>query len=381
MYQLNLDWQTFLAQHWQKRPRVIRGAFADFIDPISPEELAGLAMESELDSRIVARQADQWQVAHGPFESFDAWGDTDWSLLVQAVDHWFEPVNALVAPFRVLPNWRLDDLMISYSLPGGGVGPHLDQYDVFIIQGMGRRRWRVGEQGLHRQHTPHPDLLQVDPFDPIIDVELNPGDMLYIPPGFPHDGHALAPSLNYSVGFRAPSGRELLCGFADHLLDKELGGQRYQDPALQTRTHPGQIEAQELAGLRQLMLTQLQDEDGFHQWLASFLSQARHELDEQTVEPPFTTEELRNNLAEQGLLRQGGVRCLYLDATPQRLFILGEEIKVPPGGTVLARLLADDPAPAQAMLQQACEAPALCQWLTQLVNRGWWYFPSLDEEE
>ena len=95
---------------------MIRGAFADFSDPISPEELAGLAMEPELDSRIVARQADKWQVAHGPFESFDAWGDTDWSLLVQAVDHWFEPVNALVAPFRVLPNWRLDDLMISYSL-------------------------------------------------------------------------------------------------------------------------------------------------------------------------------------------------------------------------------------------------------------------------
>ncbi|WP_409420248.1 cupin domain-containing protein [Pseudaeromonas sp. ZJS20] len=381
MYQLNLNWQEFLPQYWQKRPLVIRGAFDDFSDPISPEELAGLAMEPELDSRIVARQADKWQVAHGPFESFDAWGDTDWSLLVQAVDHWFEPVNALVAPFRGLPNWRLDDLMISYSLPGGGVGPHLDQYDVFIIQGMGRRRWRVGEPGQHRQHTPHPDLLQVDAFEPIIDVELMPGDMLYIPPGFPHDGYALEPALNYSVGFRAPSGRELLSSFADHLLDKELGGRRYSDPTLQTRPHPGQIQQDEREGLRQLMLAQLADEQGFHHWLAGFLSQARHELDEQAVEPPFTVAELREALAEQALCRQGGVRCLYLDETPQQLFILGEEIEVPAAGAALARLLADDPAPAQAALLAACAQPELGEWLLQLVNRGWWYFPSQDEEE
>ncbi|GAA4502775.1 cupin domain-containing protein [Pseudaeromonas paramecii] len=381
MYQLNLNWQEFLPQHWQKRPLVIRGAFTNFIDPISPEELAGLAMEAELDSRIVARLADTWQVAQGPFESFDAWGDKDWSLLVQAVDHWFEPVNALVAPFRGLPNWRLDDLMISYSLPGGGVGPHLDQYDVFIIQGMGRRRWRVGERGQHRQHTPHPDLLQVDPFEPIIDVELNPGDMLYIPPGFPHDGYALEPALNYSVGFRAPTGRELLCSFADHLLDKELGGQRYADPELQPRAHPGQIQSSELAGLRQLMLAQLQDEAEFSHWLAGFLSQARHELDEQPVEPPFSPQEVKENLAELGLYRQGGVRCLYLDEAPQRLFILGETIEVPAAGAELARMLADDPAPSQAALLAACQDAALCQWLTDLVNRGWWYFPTQDDEE
>lgn len=381
MYQLNLNWQTFLPQYWQKRPTVIRGVFANFVDPISPDTLAGLAMEPELDSRIVARQGNTWLVAHGPFESYDHWGEQDWSLLVQAVDHWYEPVNALVAPFRELPNWRLDDLMISYSLPGGGVGPHLDQYDVFIIQGLGRRRWRVGEKGQHRQHTPHPDLLQIDPFEPIIDVELNPGDMLYIPPGFPHDGHALEPSLNYSVGFRAPSGRELLCSFADHLLDHELGGQRYQDPELQARAHPGQIQPAELAGLRQLMLAQLQDETGFASWLASFLSQARHELDEQPVEPPYRPDELLTGLNEQGLRRQGGVRCLYLQETPQQLFILGECIEVPAEGAALARLLADEPAPSQAALLTACQNPALCQWLTNLVNRGWWYFPTQDDEE
>ena len=185
-YQLTLNWPDFLERHWQKRPVVLKRGFNNFIDPISPDELAGLAMESEVDSRLVSHQDGKWQVSHGPFESYDHLGETNWSLLVQAVNHWHEPTAALMRPFRELPDWRIDDLMISFSVPGGGVGPHLDQYDVFIIQGTGRRRWLVGEKLQMKQHCPHPDLLQVDPFEAIIDEELEPGDILYIPPGFPH---------------------------------------------------------------------------------------------------------------------------------------------------------------------------------------------------
>lgn len=138
-YQLTLNWPDFLERHWQKRPVVLKRGFNNFIDPISPDELAGLAMESEVDSRLVSHQDGKWQVSHGPFESYDHLGETNWSLLVQAVNHWHEPTAALMRPFRELPDWRIDDLMISFSVPGGGVGPHLDQYDVFIIQGTGRR--------------------------------------------------------------------------------------------------------------------------------------------------------------------------------------------------------------------------------------------------
>ncbi|PVW87304.1 50S ribosomal protein L16 arginine hydroxylase, partial [Klebsiella pneumoniae] len=172
-------------------------------------------------------QDGKWQVSHGPFESYDHLSENNWSLLVQAVNHWHEPSAALMHPFRALPDWRIDDLMISFSVPGGGVGPHLDQYDVFIIQGTGRRRWRVGEKVPMKQHCPHPDLLQVDPFEAIIDEEMEPGDILYIPPGFPHEGYSLENSLNYSVGYRAPNARELFSGFADYVLQRELGSQRY----------------------------------------------------------------------------------------------------------------------------------------------------------
>ncbi len=133
-YQLNINWPEFLEKYWQKQPVVLKNAFPDFVDPITPDELAGLAMEPEVDSRLVSLKNGKWQASNGPFEHFDGLGETGWSLLAQAVNHWHMPAAELVRPFRVLPDWRLDDLMISFSVPGGGVGPHIDQYDVFIIQ-------------------------------------------------------------------------------------------------------------------------------------------------------------------------------------------------------------------------------------------------------
>ncbi len=134
-------------------------------------------MEPEVDSRLVSLKNGKWQASNGPFEHFDGLGETGWSLLARAVNHWHMPAAELVRPFRVLPDWRPDDLMISFSVPGG-VGPHIDQYDVFIIQGMGGR-WRVGDKLPMRQFCPHPALLHVDPFPPIIDEDLQPGDILY----------------------------------------------------------------------------------------------------------------------------------------------------------------------------------------------------------
>ncbi|EOZ7624765.1 cupin domain-containing protein [Enterobacter mori] len=228
-YQLNLNWPEFLEKYWQKQPVVLKNAFPNFVDPITPDELAGLAMEPEVDSRLVSHFNGKWQASNGPFEHFDDLGETGWSLLAQAVNHWHMPAAELVRPFRVLPDWRLDDLMISFSVPGGGVGPHIDQYDVFIIQGMGSRRWRVGDKLPMRQFCPHPALLHVDPFEPIIDEDLAPGDILYIPPGFPHDGFTHETALNYSVGFRGPNGRDLISSFADYapeeVLDALQGGE------------------------------------------------------------------------------------------------------------------------------------------------------------
>ncbi|MDU6412607.1 MAG: cupin domain-containing protein [Yersiniaceae bacterium] len=369
-YQLDLDWHDFLQRYWQKRPVILKRGFKNFIDPISPDELAGLAMENEVDSRLVSHEAGKWQVGHGPFASFDHLGETNWSLLVQAVDHWHEPSAALMRPFRHIPDWRMDDLMISFSVPGGGVGPHLDQYDVFIIQGTGRRRWRVGEKVPMKQHCPHPDLLQVEPFDAIIDEEMEPGDILYIPPGFPHEGYSLENALNYSVGFRAPNGRELVSGFADYVLSRELGSKRYSDPDLPAREQHADILPQELDGLRGMMLELLQQPEHFEGWFGEFISQSRHELDLAPPEPPYQAGEIYELLqGGEVLQRVGGLRVLRIG---DRCFVNGE------------RMETDHAAAANALCQHftldashfgdALDDPSFLALLAALVNSGYWYF-------
>ncbi|WP_417655769.1 cupin domain-containing protein [Pseudidiomarina aestuarii] len=229
---LNLDTKEFLQQYWQRQPLLIRGAFADFNDPIEPELLAGLAMEDGVDSRVIENHQGEWNVQHGPFTDYEAFGESGWTLLVQSVNEWFPAVQSLLQPFRFLPDWRTDDVMVSFATEHGGVGPHLDQYDVFIIQGTGTRHWRVGERvTAAAENCPHPDLkqLQTD-FVATIDAVLTPGDMLYIPAGCPHEGIALEPSLNYSIGFRAPNSAEFIAALADVLHQTEQNYPRYRDP-------------------------------------------------------------------------------------------------------------------------------------------------------
>ena len=188
MYQLNLDIAHFLEHYWQKRPLLIKGGFTDFQDPISPDELAGLAMEEVIESRLVTRFNNKWEAAHGPFESYDHLGEENWTVLVQACNHWAPEVNELALPFQFIPGWRFDDVMVSFSTPHGGVGPHIDNYDVFITQGQGKRHWRVGDAKPLNEFAAHAALLHCEPFEAIIDVIMEPGDILYIPPGFPHEG-------------------------------------------------------------------------------------------------------------------------------------------------------------------------------------------------
>ncbi|MGD9424474.1 JmjC domain-containing protein [Pantoea sp. NSTU24] len=369
-YQLDLNWPDFIQRYWQKRPVVLKRGFKNFVDPLSPDELAGLAMENEVDSRLVSHQDGKWQVSHGPFESYDHLGENNWSLLVQAVNHWHEPSAALMRPFRFLPDWRVDDLMVSFAVPGGGVGPHFDQYDVFIIQGMGRRRWRVGEKMPLKQHCPHPDLLQVEPFDAIIDEEMEPGDILYIPPGFPHEGYSLENALNYSVGFRAPSGRELISGFADYALANELGSLRFSDPDVPARDCPSQILPQEIEGVRQLMLDVVNQPEHFERWFGEFISQSRHELDVAPPEPPYQPDEIYDALQQgDALSRLGGLRVLTIG---DAVYVNGEQVGC--SRPEVMAVLAHHSRITLADLGDALDDPAVLAQIAGLVNAGYWYF-------
>jgi len=320
MYNLDLNQMSqneFLTQYWQKKPVVIRQGFKNFIDPISMDEFAGIAMEETVQSRLVSKQGDQWQAEFGPFESYEHLGERDWSLVIQALDNFSEEAAELIEPFRFLPHWRLDDLMASFATTGGSVGPHIDNYDVFICQGSGKRHWRVGDRGQHNEVIAHEALLHVEPFEAIIDIELEAGDILYIPPGFPHEGVALEPSMSFSVGFRANSAISLLSGFADHLIDNNLGGQLLEDPNRQTIKNSGEITIQDYDSIKLQLQNLLDDDKLFKNFVGNFLTSAKHELDLMPSEEPFAAEEVSELLAIHGIKRLGGLRAFYFENTAQ----------------------------------------------------------------
>lgn len=368
--------EHFLAHYWQQKPVVIRQGFEHFADLISPDELAGLACEAEVESRLVYKKDGQWQAEVGPFESYEHLGEKDWTLIVQAVDHWSSEVAQLVAPFSFIPKWRFDDVMISYATPGGGVGPHIDLYDVFICQGSGRRRWRVGDLGKHRQFAAHAALLHTDPFEAIIDVELLPGDILYIPPGFPHDGVSLEHSMSFSAGFRSKSASDMLSGLADYLIDKELGGALISDPGRPLHRHQGQINASDFGRIRAQLQAILDDDNLVADFAGSFLSRSKCALDLQALDAPLEHSELLASLQQQPLIRIGGLRCFYLDQTVAQgiCHVGGERFDFGPAchGAVLA--LCDHERLDHALLHSWLRQPQFVDALTQWVNDGYWYF-------
>ncbi|WP_125719474.1 cupin domain-containing protein [Pseudoalteromonas rubra] len=379
MYQLSLNALTeaaFLTQYWQKKPLLIKQGFKDFSDPLSPEELAGLAMEENIESRIVTNHNNHWDAHHGPFDDFSLLTEQHSTLLVQAVDHWHPQAATLLEPFRFIPNWRIDDLMISFSTPGGGVGPHLDQYDVFIIQGQGKRRWRVGMPDASlKQFAQNKSLLQVEQFEAIIDAELEPGDILYIPPGCPHEGYAVENALNYSVGFRAPDQKDLLSSLADHLIDSEQGTQRYNDPDLTIRDSLGEISSQDKGKIRTMLESVLHDSEIFDEWLGRTLSEPKHEMDLAPLDPPLSAESLLEDITPEDILvRSGGVRALYQVTTQAVLLsVNGQNFALPLEVLPAVKKLTDQNNTPISALLDCIDCLEFKQTLTTLINDGSFY--------
>lgn len=380
MYTVNLNDltpQQFLSQYWQKQPVLIRQGLSDFDDPISADELAGMAMEEQIESRLVWQEDGQWQAKHGPFESYDHLGDKDWSLLIQGVDHWDEQVDELLKPFRFMPNWRIDDVMVSFATPGGGVGPHVDNYDVFIIQGSGKRHWQVGSNTEHKEVIAHSALLHVEKFEPIIDVELLPGDMLYIPPGFPHQGVALENSMSFSVGFRTSSKAHLLSNFADHVIDRGLGTDMVVDPERQATSTPGLISSGDVNKLKNDIMSLIDNDEHLLEFLGMHLSQAKHELAIDPDQGSLAIEDVSQYLVDgYPLVRLGGLRCLYFehDLAIGSIYINGEKFNLPKQYKKGLELLADHTELDHQQLLPWLNEEPFQTLLVDLINAGYFYF-------
>lgn len=380
MYQLtinNLSEQEFLSEYWQKKPLLIKQGFTDFEDPLDANELAGLAVEESIESRIVTNHDNQWNAHHGPFEDFELLSEQNSTLLVQAADHWHPDAAQLLEPFRFIPNWRIDDLMISFSTPGGGVGPHLDQYDVFIIQGEGKRHWRVGmPDSKLKQFAQNNSLLQVEQFPAVIDCILEPGDILYIPPGCPHEGYAVENALNYSVGFRAPNQQDLFSSFADHVIDTETGNARYQDQNLQLRESKGELTNTEANKIKQLLQSLLDDERLFKSWLGNTVSQPKHEMDLMPPEELYSQAQVELLIADPDTLfeRLGGTRAIYQATDNIIIFsVNGQNYTLPLEDLTAVKCLTDQIQVTANELNSSKNSLLFIQTFTTLLNEGIWF--------
>jgi len=249
--ELKFDKETFLAQYWQRKPLLIRNAIAGFETPLPADELAGLALEEDIESRIIEYRDNQWRLDHGPFTGKDFHRDTPWTLLVQAVDHVIPAVAELRKLVDFLPQWRVDDVMVSYAVDGGSVGPHYDNYDVFLLQGEGERRWRLGQYcDAGSPLLAHPELRILSEFNCTREYLLGPGDILYVPPGLAHWGVAQGECTTFSIGFRAPRVNDMVSRWADCLLEHLDPELFYSDSHIEPVTRAGEIRPQDLARVR-----------------------------------------------------------------------------------------------------------------------------------
>jgi len=326
--------REFLRRHWQKRPLYVHGALPRFTGVLDARKLFTLARRDDVESRVVLRKARRWRTTHGPFAAVGA-KKRDWTLLVSGVNLHNAKADALLRRFSFIPQARLDDVMVSYATPGGGVGPHIDSYDVFLLQGAGRRRWTISNGGNRAVYV------------------AEPGDLLYLPPGWRHDGVALEPCFTYSIGFRAPRGAELASAFLDWLHERGLPDARYRDPRLAPARRAAEIPAPMISFTQQAL--------GRIRWsrgdVASFLGEYL------SMPKPHVVFRARSGTRGRG--RDGMVRLdpktqlLYAGA---RFFINGDAFTVAARAATALRALADERGLAASALARAGLGRLISQW-------------------
>ncbi|MDH5446459.1 MAG: cupin domain-containing protein [Gammaproteobacteria bacterium] len=323
----------FLKDYWQQKPLLIHTAVVNYVSPISADEMAGLACEQEVESRIILeRDGDHpWQCLHGPFEEsqFAYLPETHWTLLLQSLNLHIPEFAQLLDRFRFIPNWRVDDVMVSYAAPGGSVGPHTDNYDVFLLQAQGKRRWSISNQKVSDEDfIPNLGLKVLKTFEPEQSWVLQAGDMLYLPPGVIHHGVAVEEEgaedcITISIGFRAPSLTELSSALLDEVLAREtlgLASDRsehfYQDPNLPLQQNPGEISREALDKIKALVQQELNRQLEDSDWFGKFITNTPDGISAAANDMEFDVAETLQPLKEDvSLVRNETSKLVYFLAS------------------------------------------------------------------
>ena len=339
-----------MRRYWQRAPLLVRGAFPGFADPLSPREVLALAGSRDAVARLVQRRGTRWSVDHGPIPAlrFKQLPRRGWTVLVQDANHFSARARELLAHFDFVPHARIDDVMVSYAVPGGGVGPHVDSYDVFLIQGRGRRRWQVSRQEDHA-FVPGLDLKILRRFRPAQEWVLEPGDMLYLPPGVAHNGIAESECLTWSIGFRAPSDREVVAGFLDFLDERVAPRGRYSDPGVAPARHPGEVPPGMIAHVSRALASSVRwSAADVRDFAGRYLTEPKQNAVFAPPARPLARAAFERRARATGLALDPRSRLLF---SGTMLYLNGEAGRVPARAGGLIRRLADEarlPAPVRA---------------------------------
>ena len=363
--------EQFMKRHWQKKPLLIRQALPNMTPLIERAKLLAMVESEEVESRLIVRKGAHWTLKKGPMgrKSLPSFKTPDWTVLVQGVDLHNDVVHSLLQQFRFVPDARLDDLMISYATDGGGVGPHFDSYDVFLLQAHGQRRWRIGRQKKFELQEGVP-LKILKEFRPEAEFVLNPGDMLYLPPGYAHDGIAVGECMTYSVGFRAPRSAELasglLMGLSEEMAEdcSAAADALYQDPhqvaAIQDASVPKAL--QDFA--HQAWFNALKDPQILNCLLGESLTEPKPNVWFDT--PDFG--DLPNYAWPTQVQLDRRTKMLF-DA--KHIFINGESFRAAGQDAKLLRKLANDKILSSAQAAQLSDDAA--ELMQAWWEEGWWH--------
>jgi 50S ribosomal protein L16 3-hydroxylase len=335
-----LDAPSFMRGHWQREPLLVRGAFPAFADPLGARDVLALAASADVSSRLVRHRGSAWSVEHGPFppSRFKQLPRRDWTVLVQDANHFSRCADELLARFDFIPHARIDDVMVSYAVPGGSVGPHIDSYDVFLLQGQGRRRWQISRQKDHA-FVAGIDLKILERFVPEAEWVLEAGDMLYLPPGVAHHGVAETQCLTWSIGFRAPTDAELVAAFLDYLRDRLAPAGQYRDPGAAPARHPGEVPAELIAHAARAMEAIDWTGAEVREFTGRFLSEPRAHVFFTPPRKPLTRAQFTRAAARHGIALDSRSRLLF---SGTMLFLNGDEVDAPAKARAMLQRLADE---------------------------------------
>lgn len=329
----------FLRDYWQKKPLLIRQSFPKFNGLIDPQKLVALACTEDVQARLVTQRRGKFELQQAPFEpeDLDKLGKTKWTVLVQGVNHYLPEAAELLKHFAFIPHARLDDLMVSYAPKGGGVGPHFDSYDVFLLQGSGHRRWQISAQA-DRSLIEGAPLRILRNFRVEQEWVLEAGDMLYLPPHYAHNGIAEDDCMTYSIGFRTPAYQELAEQFLVYLQDRIKVDGMYADPDLKSQKHPSEISAAMLHQTEKVIKQVRWDREDIANFLGCYLSEPKPHIFFASPVRPLSLAKFRRDIQQHGV--QLGLKSQML-CHAGRIFMNGQEHQVNESDYLLLRSMAD----------------------------------------